>query len=227
MTNIINISLIAVILVFLVVGIKRGFIKELVSLIGFIVAFITALFLSGIGSSFVYDTFVDGFVQEKVSSAVVQSVDNEVDGVLVSIPEYFINAAEATGTDIEGVVKSNIGASVEETANSVAATVSKEIAKPVIGALIRVILFIIIFIIVKILIDWIGRALDLVGRLPVIHSLNRVFGAVIGTARGIVIAAIMCFVAMYLIKFQGGNLFGLTAEMLESSFVYNLLSSLF
>ena len=227
MTNIIDIALITVILVFLIVGIKRGFIKELVSLIGFVVAFVVALFLSGIGSSFVYDTFVDGFVKDKVSSAVMQSVDNEVDGVLVSIPDYFINAAEATGTDIEGVVKSNIGASVEETANSVAATVSKDVAKPVIGALIRVILFIIIFIIVKILIDWIGRALDLVSRLPVIHSLNRVLGAVIGTARGVVTAAIICFVAMYLIKFQGGNLFGLTAEMLEGSFMYNLLSSLF
>ncbi len=227
MTNIIDIALITVILVFLIVGIKRGFIKELVSLIGFVVAFVVALFLSGIGSSFVYDTFVDGFVKDKVSSAVMQSVDNEVDGVLVSIPDYFINAAEATGTDIEGVVKSNIGASVEETANSVATTVSKDVAKPVIGALIRVILFIIIFIIVKILIDWIGRALDLVSRLPVIHSLNRVLGAVIGTARGVVTAAIICFVAMYLIKFQGGNLFGLTAEMLEGSFMYNLLSSLF
>lgn len=227
MTNIIDIALITVILVFLIVGIKRGFIKELVSLIGFVVAFVVALFLSGIGSSFVYDTFVDGFVKDKVSSAVMQSIDNEVDGVLVSIPDYFINAAEATGTDIEGVVKSNIGASVEETANSVAATVSKDVAKPVIGALIRVILFIIIFIIVKILIDWIGRALDLVSRLPVIHSLNRVLGAVIGTARGVVTAAIICFVAMYLIKFQGGNLFGLTAEMLEGSFIYNLLSSLF
>lgn len=227
MTNIIDIALITVILVFLIVGIKRGFIKELVSLIGFVVAFVVALFLSGIGSSFVYDTFVDGFVKDKVSSAVMQSIDNEVDGVLVSIPDYFINAAEATGTDIEGVVKSNIGASVEETANSVAATVSKDVAKPVIGALIRVILFIIIFIIVKILIDWIGRALDLVSRLPVIHSLNSVLGAVIGTARGVVTAAIICFVAMYLIKFQGGNLFGLTAEMLEGSFMYNLLSSLF
>ena len=227
MVIIIDSILVLLVVIFFFVGIKRGFIRELVSLIGFVVALVAAYFLSGFGSSLVYDTFVDGYVQEKVSTAVVSSVNNEVDGVMVSIPEYYINAAETVGVDLEHVVKSNMGSTVQETADSVAQTVSTEIARPVIGGLIRIILFFILFIIVKLIIDWIGRALDIVARLPIIHGANKILGGFVGAIRGAGIAFIVSFIFYHVVNFSKNGVFGITAATLDATRIFSLLAEIF
>lgn len=226
MAVIIDIVIVGIILLFVLVGIKRGFIKEIVSLVGVIIAAVLAVTLSGAGSTFIYDSFIDGKVQDTVSNSIVSAVGNDAGEILENIPQKFITAGEGLGINVEELVNDNMGETVEQTASSVASTVSVKIVRPIISGIIRVVLFILIFIIAKILIGWLGRVLNIIAKLPVIGGANTLLGGVVGFIRGIIFALILCFVVIIIVDVKPTGLFGITSETVENSVIFDFLAGI-
>ena len=70
MAIIIDLIALAIIIAFFFIGRSRGFIKEIVSLVGFVLAIILAVVLSGVGAPLIYDNFVDDAITETVSESI-------------------------------------------------------------------------------------------------------------------------------------------------------------
>lgn len=226
MSVIIDIVIVAVIALFVFIGLKRGFVRELVSLFSFVIALAVAFFLSGVGSTFIYDTVIHSVVHDSISSSVSENVSNEAEAIIMEIPDEFVDAGKSIGVDIENIVRTNMGATVEETANNVANTVSRDVARPVVSSFIRVVLFILIFILVKLLIDWIGRLLNIVSILPVVHGANKILGGVIGFLRGLVLAVVVCYAIILVVDVRDNGILGITKETVENSYLFNLIANI-
>lgn len=226
MSIIIDIVIVAVIALFAIIGLKRGFVREIVSLFSFVIALVLAFFLSGIGSTFLYDSVVHGIVHDSISSSINENVSNDAESIIMEIPDEFVDAGKSIGVDIENIVRTNIGATVKETADNVANTVSRDVARPVVSSFIRVALFILIFILVKLLIDWIGRLLNIVSILPVVHGANKVLGGIVGFLRGLVIAVVVCYAIILIVDVRDNGILGITKETVENSFLFNLIANI-
>ncbi len=224
MAIIIDIILIAVVLLFALIGMKRGFIKEIISLVGVVAAFIAALLISDIGSSFIYDSFVDKSVRDTVSESVLAQVENDTDSIVSSIPQKYLDAADTFGIDIENVVNENIGDTAQDTAASVSEAVSLKIARPMLIPIIRVILFLILFIVIKLIIDLIGRALNIVARLPVIQGANKILGFVIGVLRGVIAAVIICYAFNLVLRYHPDGFLKIDRSTAEASYIFKWIS---
>lgn len=226
MSLIIDLVVVGLIALFVFVGIKRGFVKEIVSLVGFIVALVLAFSLSNVGAEFAYDNFIDASVQDSVKQSITDSVKNDADGILNSVPEEFISAAKTIGIDIEAAVNDSIGVNISDTAQNVALKISHDIARPVVTTLIRVILFLVLFIIIRILIGWLGKVLNIFARLPVLHSANKLLGGIVGFLRGTVIALVLCYVVILIVNVRENGLIGITKETIEASNIVNFVAEM-
>ncbi len=224
MSVIVDLILIAILIVFAFVGLKRGAIREIVSLVGFIVALVLAFTLSKAGSALIYDGFISDGITESISSAITPSED--VNSILEQLPQEIIDAGEKVGIDVKTDLKDDVS-SEGSAVMSVASAINKTVARPLISGLIQVILFIIIFIAAKILISWLGKLLNVVAKLPIIHSANGVIGLVIGMIRGIIIAIVACYALSVIIGIYPEGAFGINEEVLDKSYIFKYLSGIF
>ena len=95
-----------------------------------------------------------------------------------------------------------------------------------INAVVSAVLFLIVFILIHLAVKW----LDIIARLPIIHGLNHIAGAVMGLAYGL----LLLWMALFLMKlFSATPTGGMLIEQVNQSrwlnflYRYNLLSILF
>ena len=106
------------------------------------------------------------------------------------------------------------------------ADISLYLADMLINAVVSAVLFLIVFILIHLAVKW----LDIIARLPIIHGLNHIAGAVMGLAYGL----LLLWMALFLMKlFSATPTGGMLIEQVNQSrwlnflYRYNLLSILF
>ncbi len=226
MSFVLDLVVIAVVALFIFIGLRRGFIKEIISLVALVVAFALAMILSGIGSSFIYDSFIDDYIKGTVSKPIIENVSNDAESIIVSIPDEFIDAGNLLGVEVETVVRTNMAESVKETADGIATTVSRDIARPIITSFIRVVLFIIIFVLVKLLIEWLGKILNIASHIPGLSSINKLLGGAVGLLRGMLTAAAICYAVVLIVDVRANGIFGITSKTVDESLIFSLFANI-
>ncbi len=221
----VDLILLAVVVLFVLIGMKRGFISEVVSLVSFVVAFLVAFNLSSTVSSAVYDGIVEERIVTKVSESVLPSLEIGSESGL-TLPESVVDAGEYIGIDVYSVIDTAFGDSFEETAEHIGKTVSDKVAGPILTSFIRALLFIVIFIILKIVLDFLAKFFKIVSRLPVIGGANKLLGGVIGAVRGVLAAVVLCYALTLVVKFRPGGFLGITRETVESSVLFEMLGNI-
>lgn len=199
---IIDICLILAVVLFAFIGSKRGFIKEIVSLVGVVVSVLLALWISGVGSGFIYNTVVEEPLHNTVSSTVAENIDEVISDSKSTlydvVPDELVSVAEKIGIDID--LSDKIDADDEKSVivSNATGKIMKTVVEPICTKAIAVIIFIIVFIVSMILISLLAKTLNIVAKLPVLNSLNAVLGTVVGFVRGGVISVAVCY-GIYLI----------------------------
>lgn len=183
-----DIIIVLLIILFAIIGFRRGIAKTLLNLAGLILSAICAYYLSGFIAQFVYDTFL----QQSIITNIEQLIQDKG-------TEYAIaNSLEAVPQWISGVISFIVGLfgislnEYEQNMN-VAQSITSSVAHSIEGALssvivttltviFAIILFIVLFIIAKKLIKLVSN----VFRIPVIKQINQLLGLLLGGIEGMV-----------------------------------------
>ena len=193
----------AVLLIFALVGAHRGLILSLCGLLAVIVAFVGAGFLTQTFSPMVADALEPQFaaaIEEQLNAslqaqaeagqeAVLSSDDVPLEGVLDALRE--MGFYETLISSVDRAVESGMTAAAASAAAAVAAAIAQSAA--------YLILFLVGFAVILLAWKLLSRALDLVARLPGLHFLNKTGGAVFGLIQ----ACILLFIAAWLLQFFG------------------------
>ncbi len=192
-----------IVLIFALMGLKRGFVKEFISLVGVVVAVILAFFLSAPCASYIYENFATQKVHEKVQALVPDNSEITSEGggslnldkIKELIPPKYADAAESVGVNLKEAIDSINFKDGESVAETVRNAIEEKIAQPVVQAVLRIVIFIVLFILIRILLGIIVKCTNLVTKLPGIKMLNKLLGFVFGLAKGgiIVYAIIYCY----------------------------------
>lgn len=193
----------AVLIVFLVfkliLGIKKGMVRSLLSLFGTVVVLIISNLLSGIFSNVIYDNIISKKITSSITNQmasgnkeVVESLQNAING----LPKFLQNALNGAS-----ISTTNINNNMNPSA--VADAVSASIRPLVVGAL-QVLIFIILFFALRILFSFLSRFFKKINKVPLIGSLNKFLGGFLGIAQGLILAYIICMVIKVFILFNTG-----------------------
>ena len=136
----------------------------------------------------VADLLPEDFVlDENAALPTIDEIRNYLDNSDIELPQEVNNFLDQIDDeDIEAIAESS---SVEEVVSAATNTVAEVV--------IRIVLFILLFILILILWSILARALDLVSRLPVLKSMNKLGGFLFGLIRG----ALFLFLAAWVLHF--------------------------
>ena len=193
----------AVLLIFACIGARRGLILSLCGLLAFVVAFLGASFAARTLSPVVADALEPKFaaaIEEQLNESIRQQAeageaavlspdDVPLEGVLDALRE--MGFYETLINTVDRAVESGMTAVAASAAAAVAAAIAQSAA--------YLILFLLGFFLILLAWRLLSRALDLVGRLPGLHFLNKTGGGLFGLVQG----CIILFVAAWLLQFFG------------------------
>ncbi|MBQ7010942.1 MAG: CvpA family protein [Clostridia bacterium] len=210
---------------------KRGFIKNVLRLICFVLSVVIAVTLCPMVSSFIADNWLD----EKISDLVFEQVISlsqrnggetfDIASLFETEQQDFMELLERFGVDADKLEESfrNITEGTEETVREL----SDSIATSIVNAISSVLAFIILFVAAMIVLSLIAMLLDLVARLPVLKQLNAILGFLCGVVIACAFVFVFSTVGVYLLE----KLYAIFPETIpaniqEESFVLKYFSGI-
>jgi uncharacterized membrane protein required for colicin V production len=162
---------------------KRGLVRALIELVGFIAAFAVAFWLSYPLGLWINSTFMNKFVSGSVTK-LASSGGKGNTAFFTNLAASLPNAVNKTLTGINA----NLGALGEKAMTSLI----KAVSVPLSSLISRGIAFFIILVICLAVIRIVAHLSDIVRHLPVIGTINALAGAAVGVAEAVIIMFLIC-----------------------------------
>lgn len=225
----IDIILAVIIILPVILGIKRGFVKTVMGLVSVLIAICASYILTPYLSPLCRDKIVEPYMRTPVESQIEsmldasgETFDTESLENLSEIPDVVKNICDTFGIDIQDI-KSN----EEIDKQSPDQSISDHITELILSRTAYIIAFISVFIAAAIVLRIITIILCAICKMPILNSINRIAGAVFGFCFGgisaFVIAKLLILLLPTLVSVNP-ELFGGAAEQ---SVLLKLIGNLF
>ncbi|MDD6800710.1 MAG: CvpA family protein [Firmicutes bacterium] len=233
MSLIVDLILLAIIAICVYVGFSKGFVKSFMGLISLGVALfvgvnLTPSFAEYLKKNIFFDK-ISSNIEAAINKIIGSSVGNiELSSLFKDKPLAFTDLIERYGLIFSDVEEHYAEISSSGAVSSEAATesIAEYIANPVAGVIAQICAFILIFIGALIILKLITFILELLFRLPVLKTANKLLGGVFGIIGGLMYSWIACSILSVLVpalEKLHPTLF--SAAVLEGTIVYKFLSS--
>lgn len=189
---IIDIIILAVLVLFLVLGAHRGFILTLCSLAAVLVALVGANFAADALAPKLADTLEPRLAQTIQESLEQRALEAGTTGDGLAVTEVLAALKEKGGLYewAADKLEDTLGAGIAQTAAQTAAAAAAAIAEQIAHSL----LFLLAFFVVLLAWTLLSHALDLVAKLPGLSGLNKLAGSLLGLIKGLVIVYLAAWV---------------------------------
>lgn len=196
-------------------GWAKGFIKSAMGLVKGIAAAVAAYAYTPLLSKFLYDNWIlkpltNGIFETLRSLALDTTTDlYNLDRLAVDLPQPLVSILERYNISIPDFSSGMAGLSgvTEDIVFDCAASIAEPTASLLSSALAFIVLFIGVFLVLSL----VTALLDLIFRLPVLSSANKLFGLLFGAAEALLLVSVMSILLSALVSALGAvdpNLFG-------------------
>lgn len=220
-----DILLIVILVLSISFAARKGFIRTLIELVGYIIALIAAAYLGGMLAEFVFETFVRGgmvsSIQEQIEATGLNDIATGITGAFESLPSYITDTIAALGITPSAVAAQLTGDGL--TAESVAASVVDVAVKPAMLTMLRSVFHVILFVILLFVVRRIARLCGFVNKIPLVGDLNIVLGGAFGLLKGVVWVLFLCTVVSLLQPMLQEVWPFFNDETIESSYLFRFV----
>ncbi len=191
-----------IILLLVIWGAKKGFVKSVFSLGSLILSLILALSLYPIVTDFLEDSVVGDYVRLNV----FQVFDDKEDAD--------ITAEEAGNTlNLPGSFQETVSGAIQQAAD----TVKESLADTLAGLALKILGILIVFLLTKIILWLLSVFLNAFAKLPVIRTANKLLGGIIGAIYGVLIVYLILAILTFTTAIKTFN--KPTQLVLESKYI--------
>ncbi len=227
MSLILDAIIVLIILIFAILSAKKGFVRTLIEVVGFILAIVVALGLSSPIANGIYDTTVQPIVAKTVESAMNEgsaTANAAVDAVWDKMPAFLTESSffGVTKENITSTITDEVSANTGDVTNSISNSFVKPLVTKLLSVLISVILVVVMLLIVKILAKYINKLFTF----SLIGDINRTLGGILGVVKGAAVAVIFCLVISLILSFTKNGFLIFTYDAINSSYLFKFLIGL-
>lgn len=225
MSIILDVILVTIFAAFVFTAAKKGFMHTLLELLAVIVALALSYQFSPVVAQATYDEIVEKSLVEAVETQIdetvnVSSVTTQAEVLLDSIPGFMASFASSAGVDLDEI-KTQISSEKFSSANLAIELVDK-IAKPIAVGALTAIFFLFLSVVLIFVLKWIAGLLAKLFKLPLIGTVNKVLGGVLGACKGVLVIVFIC--TFLDILFANGD--SEISDMVNNSYVVGLLDNI-
>ncbi len=220
-----DLIIVAIFFVLILIYAKKGFVKSIFSIAGFVAAMVLAFYFSTPLSNFAYTKVIEPGILTSIENVVSQqgaSLEDTSSSIWEALPSIVRNNAAAFNINPENFVNTE---SLLEGSQALAQNISDTIIKPVTVQFLKIIFSLVIFIILSFVFKFVVKFLNKVFSFSIIGKLNSLLGAALGVIMGIVVALIFVLLVNFIISVSGGFLC-FTNEAVNSSRIFRFISEL-
>lgn len=192
---ILDIILVAIFALFVFMAMKKGFVLSLLEFLAVILSFVIAFSISPILAQTTYDVAMEEKLVDTVESKIdekfsLDDTNEQAEVLLDSIPDYMVTFAGAFDISMEDV-KDEI-ADERFTSEGVASQLVEKIAQPIAVGALSVLFFLIVAVILLFVLKILAKMIAKIFKLPIIKSVNKVLGGVLGAFKGLAVVFFIC-----------------------------------
>ncbi len=220
---ILDLIILAIILIFVIIGTARGAAKTLFNLIGLGLSVYLAAVLGPAAADWIYTVFFRGGIVSGLENAMGSVAQGaSVTDALNALPDYVFSVLSPFGVTKESLTMQAATAAADSKAAAVNAVES--VIKPALCAIISFFVIIILFILFIIIIKFIIRLVLKLFELPGLHFINRFFGLILGVFEGIIFAYLIVLLYGIISPLCADTSF-VTPELIEQSIIFKSMYS--
>ncbi len=194
---------------------RRGFAAGLVQFVGNLASLIGALVLSHQASPLLFEKFFqNGFVT---------SIQNTISAEgTVNVQQIIEKYAGFLPAGVKENLNETASLLVDSSTANLAARLVDEVIAPLLTPIIAIVLFFVAFALCRLLVGLLVAVLTNVNRIPVMGSVNRFFGFLMGLLAGVVDLYLVLCAVWAVIVITGGSIGFLNDQALAGSITYSL-----
>ncbi len=219
MGYVLDLIVIAIIAVFALISAKRGFIRTIIEIVGFVLVILFANNVSPTVSDYTYDKLIE--------PPIISSVENlQIDGKPINIstdnlPSFVNNflGESFNITEFQNEINKNISAGIASAVTSA----SQTIVKPVVTSILNVIFTLIITVVLLIIVNLLAKIINKLFSFSLVGKANKILGAILGIAKGVVVACIACTVISLIVSLTQNGILIFTQGNIDASNLFKLL----
>ncbi len=225
MNYVLDLTVIAIVAVFVISGFKRGLINSVVHFVGAGVASVISTLVASFLSGNLYYSFIKSKIIEEAEKNMPQITlntkpDDISDALMKDLPDFAKNALDMVGVD-----KNKLSNEIKNAAIDTPELV-EGLIRPIILKLLTIILALALFTILVAVISLTTRSLTSAIDVMGLSFVNKFFGAVLGILAAAVIIMILSLVIYILIVFLPTDSSDILRESIDSTFllkfIYNI-----
>lgn len=213
----------AIAVVILLISISKsariGFAQTVTAIAGRIAAFFGAMFIGKSGSQLIYDLFLgsrmESFLEESIAGStnigdIVSNLQEAVD----ALPDFVANFYGLSNhIDLEAALDTSIA--------DVVTVLEEQLVEPAVTGFIHIVLFLISFAVLCFLVNHFAKAVGLVFKLPVIKTVDRFFGGLLGIVQGGINLYLIALVLRLILYFVSDPPALLSEAVIEETFLWS------
>ncbi|BBF44691.1 adenylate cyclase [Lachnospiraceae bacterium KM106-2] len=200
----------------------RGYHNGLIKTVFFILAFFVSIILASVISPVVSqqlqknETIFNGIKNSIAPSIQVDEGDSDIG---IGNEDHFIDNL-ALPDVVKQILNDNNNSEVYQ--NFKVNNFNDYLANSITCMIINAVSYLVVFAVIRILIRVLAGILDVIGNLPVIHTINKAGGIIIGFAYGVLIVWILCIILMIFIGTETGQmLYGYVQQSSLLTWIYD------
>ncbi len=224
MSYILDGIIVLIILLFVFLSAKKGFVRTLIEVAGFIAAIVIAFTISSPIANATYDKLIQPSVVktvQNVASDGISDATSAVDAVWVKMPSFI------TESKFFNLSKESITTTVQDSAASdsiqLAQNISDSFVKPVATKLISVFLSVILVIVLLFVVKFLAKFINKLFTFSVVGTINKTLGGILGIVKGTAVAIIFCLVVSLILSFTKNGFLIFTYDAINSSYIFKFL----
>jgi len=204
-------ALVVIMLICIIIGIKKGAVKIIFTLLSLILAAYLAFLLSTPAARIINSTFFE----PKIVNAVESSINGSAESIVEALPDFVVKNSVKFGLDLNNT-------QIIDANNFVDESISPIIIETVSG-----ILMFILFIILTVLFGFIVKIINKIVKISFLGKFNKLLGALFGFANGLIFVALATVLIRETFSLSGKGLWFIPEAVLNKTFIYNFFDNLF
>ncbi len=193
---------------------KIGFVRSVLSFLGSLAVFVTAIIGSRFLSVYIFDNFMKEYLQGLIAENISQNG-------FIDVESYFVGMFETLPKELITSILQILQPIIDANSDDISAQIVSQVVEPLVVPLLAIILFIVLYIVLRLIIKSIISMINKMARMPVLKSINSALGAVMGVGIGIMYIYLVLLVIWgmeFLQVFDMGS-----AAYFSKALVYKLL----
>ena len=200
---------------------RKGFLASMVGLVGNLFSLLGAHQLSAACAGWVFEHMLAGGFRTQIAASIAAGGAVDLSGIAEKYAGFLPASFRAS---IVAACERSIGAVLADNAVVLADSIVENVLQPLLTPVITLVLFFLFYALLRLLVSMLVTVLGLVNKLPVIGTVNRALGWIVGGGTALLDIYLVLCVLWGIIVVTGGNLNVLNDTVMSTSLYYKVFN---